>query len=86
MARISTQETYADFLQIGKKNKQLSTLLLEAAESEMKNNAHFETCINNLLRDVLVCSIAQCFYKLCCIQKNTKNETNACDMMKINVT
>ena len=25
-----------------------------------------------LLRDVLVCSIAECFYKLCCIHKNTK--------------
>ena len=52
-------------------------MLLEAAESEMKNNAYFETY------DYFVCSIAECFYVK---NKNAKSESNACDMMKINVT
>lgn len=39
-----------------------------------------------LLIDDFVCSIAECFNELCYIYKNTKNESNACDIMKINVT
>ena len=43
----------------------------------MKNNAYFE------IYDYFVCSIAECFYVK---NKNAKSESNACDMMKIDVT
>ena len=75
MARISTQETYTDFLQIGKKSNDCQHCHWRQLRVKWRIMHTLRPASIYLLRDVLVCSIAHCFYELCCIHNNTKNES-----------